>query len=80
MDDAHLKFTQCPKCPYWLPGDIDRRPLCPHDGTHEMMMVGIGHSDQAVCSCGWSSPTYWDGVAWAEADWKKHVAEQEAKP
>jgi len=38
--------------------------------------------DSWVCSCGWSSAAYFDGDAYAEAEWKKHAAERmkEAEP
>lgn len=41
-----------------------------HEGTYEdrgWMLDGWS------CSCGWKSHPYFDGMEYAEAEWKKHV-------
>lgn len=39
-----------------------------------------GMLDQIICSCGWESPTYFDGEVYAHDRWKKHVKEESEKP
>lgn len=73
------KPTQCATCPYMLPDEVGRCPLC-YEDQHELMFVSTGSFDEAVCSCGWSSDMYSDGRGRAEADWKKHVAQVGTRP
>ena len=43
---------------------------------HDYKVADIGSMlDQIVCSCGWESATYFDGLEYAHAEWKKHVAD-----
>lgn len=40
---------------------------------HEATLIGDGHSDQMVCSCGWESTAYWDGMPYAHEQWLEHI-------
>lgn len=43
---------------------------------HEGKYKSAGYMlDSWECSCGWQSRPYFDGDHWAEAEWKKHVAD-----
>ena len=39
---------------------------------------GGGMVDQWECICGWESEPYFDGVEYAEREFKKHVKDKEA--
>jgi hypothetical protein len=42
--------------------------------TFEWVNLGPGSLlDQAKCSCGWESQTYFDGQEYAHADWVRHA-------
>jgi len=43
--------------------------------THMPRPKSKGMSDWVECSCGWTSPGYWDGMEYALDQWKLHQAE-----
>lgn len=44
---------------------------------HKPTTSGDGHfSDWIVCGCGWETAHYWDGLDYAWAEWRWHVADE----
>jgi hypothetical protein len=41
-------------------------------------LTGSGQNDQYVCSCGWKSQPYDDGVDLAHTEWLKHIKSMSA--
>jgi hypothetical protein len=41
-------------------------------------LTGSGQIDQYVCSCGWKSRPYDDGVDLAHTDWLNHIKSRDA--
>ena len=47
----------------------------PQDVKHEMRQVSEWMTDKVICSCGWDSGWYFDGMSFAISEWKRHVEE-----